>query len=115
MRTNIEADHQPNPEEIMMRSALKSFLLALFLCGVGATMAAAQGPQPDSPAAARAKEFARLLDSGNRAALAAYAKENYTPGFLNVPMERHLEFLSSVYDFTRGVEFHSIQEAKPNE
>jgi CubicO group peptidase (beta-lactamase class C family) len=98
-----------------MRSTLKSFLLALFLCGVYATLAAAQGSPSETAAAARAKEFARLLDSGNRAALAAYAKENYTPGFLNVPMERHLDFLSSVYDFTRGVEFHSIQESKPNE
>ncbi|HKP11660.1 MAG TPA: serine hydrolase domain-containing protein [Blastocatellia bacterium] len=96
-----------------MTTAIKRFMLALFLCCVGA--AAAQAAQAENPAEARAREFARLLNSGNRAALAKYAKDNFTPGFLAIPMERHLDFLSSVYDFTRGVEFHSVQEAKPNE
>ena len=32
-----------------------------------------------------------------------------------MPMEQHLGFFSSVHDFTRGVEFHSVQDAKPNE
>jgi CubicO group peptidase (beta-lactamase class C family) len=99
---------------MIMRSTLKHFLLALCIA-VGAATAAAQTAASDNPAEARAREFVRLLDAGNRAALAAYAKDNFTPGFLNIPMEQHLGFLSSVYDFTRGVEFHSIQEAKPNE
>jgi CubicO group peptidase (beta-lactamase class C family) len=98
-----------------MRSSIKYVLLSLLVGCVCAMAAAAQTAASENPAEMRAKEFARLLDTGNRAALAAYAKDNYTPGFLNVPMARHLDFLSSVYDFTRGVEFHSIQEAKPNE
>ena len=98
-----------------MSKLLKRITLVLLLGCVCAATAIAQASPSESPAEVRAKEFARLLDSGNRAALVKYAKENFTPGFLNVPMERHLDFLSSVYDFTRGIEFHSVQEAKPNE
>jgi CubicO group peptidase (beta-lactamase class C family) len=98
-----------------MNKLLKRFALVLLLCCVCAATAGAQASSSESPAEVRAKEFMRLLDSGNRAALVKYAKGNFTPGFLNMPMERHLDFLSSVYDFTRGVEFHSVQEAKPNE
>jgi CubicO group peptidase (beta-lactamase class C family) len=83
-----------------------------FFCSMVVT---AQAPLSESPAERRAKEFARLIDSGNRAELRKYAKENFAPGFLNVPMEQHLGFLSSVHDFTRGVEFHSLQDAKANE
>src|SRR5689334_10079076 len=100
---------------MVMTKAMKRFLLTLFVCCVGAASASAQASQAESPAETRAKEFTRLLNAGDRAAPAKYAKDNFAPGFLAIPMERHVDFLSSVYDFTRGVEFHSIQEAKPNE
>src|SRR5215216_6169305 len=98
-----------------MKRLIKEIALMLLICFVCASVAAAQAAQSGSPAERRAKEFARLIDSGNRAELRKYAKENFAPGFLNVPMEQHLGFLSSVQDFTRGVEFHSLQDAKPNE
>jgi CubicO group peptidase (beta-lactamase class C family) len=80
-----------------------------------AVIAPSQAPQSESPALRRAKEFAALLDSGNRVGLRNYAKENFAPRFLGISMEQHLEFLSSVHDWTRGVEFHSVQEEKPGE
>jgi CubicO group peptidase (beta-lactamase class C family) len=86
--------------------------LAVFVC---ASVAAAQATQPEGPAERRAKEFVRLVDSGSRAELQKYAKENFAPSFLSIPMEQHLGFISSVHDSTRGVEFHSVQESKPNE
>ncbi len=63
----------------------------------------------------RVKEFARLLDSGNIAEFKKYAAENFAPSFLDVPMERHLDFFLSMHDMTRGVEFHSIQESAPHQ
>jgi CubicO group peptidase (beta-lactamase class C family) len=84
-------------------------LACLTLC-ICAPLVAAQGSQSESPAVRRAKEFARLIDSGNRAELRIYAKDNFAPEFLKLPMERHLDFLSSVHDSTRGVDFHSVQE-----
>ena len=97
-----------------MSKLTRKLTLVLLVCCLCAA-ATARGLQSENPAELRAREFARLLDAGDRAALAKYAKDNFAPSFLNIPMERHLDFLSSIYDFTRGVEFHSVQEAKPNE
>ncbi len=98
-----------------MKRLIKKFTPALLISCLCASLAIAQASQSESPAERRAKEFARLIDSGNRAELRSYAKENFAPNFLNIPMEQHLGFFSSVHDFTRGVEFHSLQDAKPNE
>ena len=98
-----------------MKRLIKEFALVCLISCICASAAIAQASQAESAAERRAKEVARLIDSGNRAELRKYAKENFAPGFLNVPMEQHLGFFSSVHDSTRGVEFHSVQEAKPNE
>jgi CubicO group peptidase (beta-lactamase class C family) len=98
-----------------MKEPIKRIMLAWLMSCVCAAAAIAQAAQQEGPAERRAKEFARLIDAGSRAELRKYAKENFAPDFLNVPMEQHLGFFSSVHDITRGVEFHSIQEAKPNE
>ncbi|MGD9723627.1 MAG: serine hydrolase domain-containing protein [Pirellulales bacterium] len=64
----------------------------------------------------RVKEFVGLLDSGSVAEFKKYATENFAPDFLNgVPMERHLDFFLMTHNLTRGVEFHSIQNASPNQ
>jgi CubicO group peptidase (beta-lactamase class C family) len=98
-----------------MNRLIKNLTLVWLICLVFASAAVARAAQSESPAERRAKEFARLIDSGNRAELQKYAKENFAPGFLNIPMEQHLGFFSSVHDSTRGVEFHSVQDTKPNE
>ncbi|HMG34279.1 MAG TPA: serine hydrolase domain-containing protein [Blastocatellia bacterium] len=98
-----------------MLSQTKKFTLVLLLTCSFAVAGASQTAQSETPALRRAKEFVKLLDSGNRAELRKYAGENFAPNFLNIPMEQHLDFLSSVHDFTRGVEFHSVQAEKPNE
>ena len=98
-----------------MNKLIKSFLLVCSMFLICVSAAAGQTAQTENPAERRAKEFARLIDSGNRAELAKYAKENFAPNFLNIPMERHLGFFSGLHDSTRGVEFHSVQESKPNE
>jgi CubicO group peptidase (beta-lactamase class C family) len=98
-----------------MRRLIKLFTLVYLICTVSTAVAARQASQSESPAERRAKEFARLIDSGKRAELQKYAKENFAPDFLNIPMEQHLGFFSSVHDSTRGVEFHAVQDAKPDE
>ncbi|HWP43003.1 MAG TPA: serine hydrolase domain-containing protein [Blastocatellia bacterium] len=98
-----------------MSRLVRLFTLVYLICSICAAAAARQSSQSEGAAERRAKEFARLIDSGNRAELREYAKENFAPDFLSIPMDRHLRFLSWVHDFTRGVEFHSVQDAKPNE
>jgi CubicO group peptidase (beta-lactamase class C family) len=95
-----------------MNRWIKKFMLVGLIACLCAPMATAQA---ENPAERRAKEFAGLLDTGNRAELVKYAKENFAPNFLNIPMEQHLGFFSSVHDFTRGLEFHSFQDSKPQE
>ena len=75
-----------------------------------------QAPPSNGEAERRVKEFARLFDTGSIAEFKKYAAENFAPSFLNdVPMERHIEFFRSTYDMTRGLEFHSIEDASPNQ
>lgn len=94
-------------------AAKLGILCILFLsCLLGV---AAQAPAGESPAERRGKELARMLDTGTRADLRKFAQENFAPPFRDVPVERHLNFFSSVQDSTRGVEIHSLQDARPNE
>ena len=86
----------------------------LMICAC-ALAAAAQSAQAENPAERRAKEFAKLIDAGNRSEARKYATENFAPDFLKRSIEGNLGFFSWVHDTTRGVEFHSIQESKPNE
>jgi CubicO group peptidase (beta-lactamase class C family) len=98
-----------------MNRLIKRLTMVWLICLAFASLVTAQASQSENPAERRAREFARLIDSGNRAALREYAKENFAPSFLSIPMEQHLGFLSSVHDSTRGVEILGIQDAKPNE
>lgn len=63
----------------------------------------------------RAREFSEFLDSGNRADFREYVKDHFAPEFLKIPTEHHLLFFSSVYEITRGVVFHGLQDEKPSE
>lgn len=67
-----------------------------------------------SPAAQRAAELIRLIESGNRAEARKYVTENFSPEMLSrAPMDRHLGFVSSTHDQMRGVELVSIKETGP--
>src|ERR1041385_1177218 len=96
-----------------MNKVIRTFALTLILaCG---STAIAQSAQAEKPAEKRARELARYLDSGNRAEFRKYVKENFAPSFLNIPMEQHLGFFSTLYDSTRGVEVHSFQDTTPTQ
>ena len=88
-------------------------MLILALAMVGS--AAAQTAPTESPAIRRVRELADLINSGDRAAAAAYIKDNYGASFLRMPMDDHLGFISQMHESTHGLEFHSIQESKATE
>jgi CubicO group peptidase (beta-lactamase class C family) len=94
---------------------IANFALLLGLCFGGLMAQQPQSTSSDSPAARRVRELAQLISTGDRAAARTYVKENYGPEFQKMPLEAHLNFISQVHDRTRGVQFHSIQDAKPNE
>lgn len=102
-----------------MKRILIAASLILPFC-LSATASFAQQPQAtsanaDGPAVRRAKELAQVINSGKLAEARKYIQENYAPGFLNIPMDRHLNFIARAYDQSRGVEFQRVQEEKPNE
>ena len=102
---------------------MKRLLFALsltLLSGLSASTSSAQqpqthSPQADNPAVRRAKELAQVINSGKLTEARKYVQENYAPGFLNIPMDRHLNFIARLHDQTRGVEFQRVQEEKPGE
>ncbi len=103
-------------------SRLLWIVLLLAVMSVGHAARASENPAAPakSPAAGdaaerRVKEIAILLDAGSSAEFKKYAAENFSPRFLNVPMERHLDFFLAMHDQTRGVELHSIDSARPNQ
>lgn len=97
-----------------MRLSRKRFVCGLLISCLCALGVCAQSAAGETPIERRAMELVKLLNSGNRAELQKYVPENFAPPFRDMPMERHLDFLSSIYDSTRGVEFHSFQDAQPN-
>src|SRR5262245_33665802 len=93
------------------KGTIKRLLFALtltLLSGLSASTSSAQQFQSssnaDSPAVRRAKELAQVINSGKPAESRKYIQENYAPAFLNIPMERHLNFISGAYDQSRGIE-----------
>src|SRR5262249_44997322 len=102
-----------------MKKLLFALTLAL-LAGLSAPTSSAQQPQnsssnTDNPAVRRARELAQVISAGKLAEARKYIQENYAPSFLNIPMDRHLNFIAMAYDRSRGVEFQRVQEEKPGE
>ncbi len=79
------------------------------------TSAAAGFGQTENPAEKRAKELVQIINSGNRAQFQEYVKTNFADEMQKIPMDRHLNFFSSVYDNSRGYEIKGIQESKPDQ
>ncbi len=96
-------------------SKIGSLLISLSLLPSLAMGQAAQTPSPDSPAVRRAVELARVISAGNRVEAKKYVTENFAPSYLQGRMDRILDFISQLYDWSRGLDFHSIKEQKSNE
>jgi CubicO group peptidase (beta-lactamase class C family) len=92
----------------------KSYIgLVIFL--IAGSLSAAFG-QTESPAEKRAKELVQLLGSGNRAEFRKYVEGNFAAQMTRLPMDRHLNFFSSVYEGSRGYEIAGVQDAtQPNQ
>lgn len=70
--------------------------------------------QSATSATQRATDLAHLIESGKRAEMQKYVKENYTPEFLTrASMDDHLSFLLGQQDQMRGVDVLGIKETSP--
>src|SRR5262245_8741089 len=98
----------------------QSAVLAILLLALAATATVAQQSPPkaapeDTPATRRVAELVKIINSVDPAATRAYVQNNYAPEFLKIAMDAHLSFIAQFRDRTRGVEFHSMQEATATE
>jgi CubicO group peptidase (beta-lactamase class C family) len=87
---------------------LCGLMLALPLCAV------AQSSDRDAVIEQRAKDFARALSSPDRAAWQKFWTENFAPGMLSIPAERHMAVFSRMWESSRGLDFDGIQDRGPN-
>jgi CubicO group peptidase (beta-lactamase class C family) len=82
--------------------------LAAMSTGAAAQVGAAYGV-PDTPAARRAMEIMELIDRGDRQEARAYIATSYGGAFAGMPVDVHLDFISSMHDRTRGVDLRRIE------
>src|SRR5687768_6759906 len=68
-----------------------------------------------SPAEARAREIAALINSGDRAAVKKYVEANFSDQLRSRPMERHLSLFSTEHDQSRGLEVSGVQDSGDNQ
>lgn len=95
-----------------MKMPIKFFAVLGLLC---ASVVLSSAQPPENPAERRAKEIIQLINANSRAEFRKYVAENFAERMRNLPMERHLEFYSSLRDSSRGLEFHGLQESKPDQ
>jgi CubicO group peptidase (beta-lactamase class C family) len=92
----------------------KTYIFIIFALVLAASSAAVA--QTDSPAEKRARELIQLINSGNKAEFKKYVEATFNARMLGMPMNRHLDFFSSVYEGSRGYEINGVQDnTKPNQ
>ncbi len=83
---------------------------------ISVTVTASAQPTASQAAAEKhAKALAEFIASGDRSAYAKFVEANFSVEMLKLPLQRHLNFLSSIHDSSRGYELHRVQEWNPNE
>jgi CubicO group peptidase (beta-lactamase class C family) len=68
----------------------------------------------ETPAEIRLRELIKVINSGSRTEARNYIAANFDEKMRQRPIEQYLDFLSSLYDSSRGLEAVKVQEKKPN-
>ncbi len=92
-------------------TVLGIFLLAFVLSG----QVFSQPSGAQAAALKHAQTIAGFITSGDRAGWAKYVEANYGADLMKMPMQRHLNFVSSLHDQTRGYEVGDVQDWNANE
>lgn len=76
---------------------------------------AAQPSAAQAAAERHARAIAGYLTSGNRADYAKFVEANFGAEMLKIPIQRHMNFISSLHDQTRGFDVKEVQDWGANE
>lgn len=91
-------------------------LLTFFLLSILISAAASAQPTASQAAAEKyAKAIAEFSVSGDRAGYAKFVEANFNAELLKSPMQRHVNFLSTIHDMSRGYDLDRVQDWNPNE
>lgn len=101
-------------ESSMFHRTVKSIILLALVFGI-CGVAFGQPSAAQAAAVRYANEIAGYITLGNRVEYRKFVEENFSEAFLKVPMDAHLNFLSSEHDFSRGMTVEGIQEWRANE
>jgi CubicO group peptidase (beta-lactamase class C family) len=75
----------------------------------------AQPSAAQATALRHAQSIAGFVGSGDRAEFRKYVEAHFGTEPLKIPMQRHLNFISTLHDLNRGFEVGDVQDWKPNE
>jgi CubicO group peptidase (beta-lactamase class C family) len=78
-------------------------------------IALAQPSAAQAAAERYAREIVSYSNSGDRAGYRKFVEANFSKQMLEMPMQQHLGFMSSMHDQTRGWEYVKVQDWNPNE
>lgn len=97
---------------------MHSFSRFLLTVAFGALAASAVIAQPSASQAAAeryVREIVSFSNSGDRTAYRKFVEANFSKGMLEMPMQQHLGFMSSMHDQSRGWEYVKVQDWNANE
>src|SRR5688572_22693734 len=92
-------------------TAFGSFLLAFVL----SVPLFAQPTGAQAAAVRHAQAIAGFITSGDRAGYTKFVEANFGTELMKMPMQRHVNFISSLHDQTRGFEVGDVQDWNGNE
>lgn len=84
--------------------------IALLLAGIHTALAAQSA---DGPAAHRARQLLGVINRADLPAIRAFVDSAFGPRFRELPMDAHLNFVFSIRDMSRGLDFETFQELEP--
>jgi CubicO group peptidase (beta-lactamase class C family) len=87
----------------------------LFLSFVFSINIVAQPSAAQATALNHAKALVGFVETGNRVEYTKFVEANFSPELLKLPLQRHLNLLSSLHDQNRGYEMGDVQDWNPNE
>jgi CubicO group peptidase (beta-lactamase class C family) len=65
---------------------------------------------PDSPEGRKAREAFDVINSNDPARIRTFVDDSFAPELRNIaPMERHIQYLSEIYEGSRGYEFAGVR------
>jgi CubicO group peptidase (beta-lactamase class C family) len=107
---SLELSMSAHPIRSLVSVVLAALSLTLLVPAAACAQSSAGSADPDTPAARRAAELVRAINTGRPDSMRAYAQAALAPAFLaSPPLETHVEIWGGIYAQQGGFELEGIQ------